>query len=101
MLGHTDNWLNGLPKGLRPVHLQAEFPRIANDLARLWTEHAALDLCFAEKEFSPRNDRRGFSPLIKEELLALHLYSLHNRPSLDGARPPAQLPSLVQRGPAH
>jgi len=80
VLGHTDNWLNALPVGIRPVHLQQDFPRIANELARLWAQTPALDLYFEEKEFSPREDRRGFPPLIKEELLAMHLYSLRNRP---------------------
>lgn len=82
VLGHTWNWLNALPKGVRPVHLPADFPRIANDISRLWPETAALDLYFAEKEFSPRPDRRGFPPLIKEELLAMHVYSLRTRPAL-------------------
>ena len=81
VLGHTDNWLNALPVGIRPVHLQQEFPRIANDLARLWAETPALDHYFEEKEFSPRQDRRGFPPLIKEELLAMHVYSLRTRPA--------------------
>jgi len=80
VLGHTDNWLHALPVGIRPVHLQHEFPRIANDLARLWTQPSALDHYFEEKEFSPREDRRGFPPVIKEELLAMHLYSLRTRP---------------------
>jgi hypothetical protein len=80
VLGHTDNWLNALPVGVRPVHLQQEFPRIANDLARLWAETPALDLYFEEKEFSPREGRVGFPPIIKEELLAMHVYSLRNRP---------------------
>ena len=47
----------------------------------LWAETPALDLYFEEKEFSPRDDRRGFPPLIKEELLAMHVYSLRNRPA--------------------
>ena len=79
VLAHTDNWLNALPIGVRPVHLQQEFPRIANDLARLWTLTSALDLYFEDKEFSPRHDRGGFPPLIKEELLAMHVYSLRTR----------------------
>jgi hypothetical protein len=81
VLGHTANWLNALPRGVRPVHLQHEFPRIANELARLWQKTPALDLYFEEKEFSPREDRSGFSPLIKEELLAMHVYSLRSRPA--------------------
>jgi hypothetical protein len=80
VLGHTQNWLNALPKGVRPVHLPQEFPRITNELARLWAETAALDLYFEEKEFSPREDRGGFPPLVREELLAMHLYSLRHRP---------------------
>lgn len=88
LLAHTWNWLNTLPKGVRPVHLPAEFPRIANDLARLWPETAALDAYFADKEFSPRLDRTGFAPLIKEELLAMHLYSLRTRTQAHDAHPP-------------
>jgi hypothetical protein len=80
VLGLTDNWLNALPVGVRPIHLQQEFPRIVNDLARLWAQTSALDLYFEEKEFSPREDRSGFPPLIKEELLAMHVYSLRTRP---------------------
>ena len=79
VLGHTRNWLNALPKGVRPVHLPAAFPRIVNELCSLWAETAALDHYFEEKEFSARHDRKGFPPLIKEELLAMHVYSLRNR----------------------
>ena len=80
LMANTDNWLNALPKGVRPVQLQTQFPRIANDLCRLWPEISLLDSYFTEKELSPRPDRRGFPPLIKEELLAMHVYSLRNRP---------------------
>ena len=82
LLGATDNWLNALPSGVRPIHLQSEFPRILNEICRLWDSAAALDHYFEEKEFSVRNDRAGFSPLVKEELLALHVYSLRTRASL-------------------
>ncbi len=90
VLAHTWNWLNALPKGVRPVHLPDQFPRITNDLSRLWPETAALEDYFAEKEFSPRPDRKGFPPLIKEELLAMHLYSLRNRRAPSEERPPAR-----------
>jgi hypothetical protein len=90
VLGHTWSWLKALPKAVRPVHLPVIFPRIANELSRLWHETAALDHYFEEKEFSPRADRRGFPPLIKEELLAVHLYSLRTRPNSQGGRPPQQ-----------
>ena len=79
VLGHTQNWLNALPKGVRPVHLPTAFPRIANQLCRLWAETAALDRYFEEKEFGTRDDRKGFPALIKEELLAMHVHSLRSR----------------------
>ena len=79
VLGHTQNWLNALPKGVRPVQLPTAFPRIANQLCRLWAETVALDHYFEEKEFGTRDDRTGFPALIKEELLAMHVYSLRSR----------------------
>jgi hypothetical protein len=94
ILSHTDNWLHTLPKGVRPVHLQSDFPRIANDLARLWTETLALDHYFEDKEFSLREGRSGFPPLIKEELLAMHVHSLRTRPSPYEGRVPQQMSLL-------
>jgi hypothetical protein len=94
VLGHTHNWLNALPQGVRPVHLPVDFPRIANDLARLWPETAALARYFEDKEFSPRHDRRGFPALIKEELLAMHVYALRSRPVPYEQRRPQQMSLL-------
>ena len=54
-----------------PIHLPADFPRIANDLSRLWSQMATLDLYLRDKEFNPREDRKGFTPLISKELLAM------------------------------
>ena len=44
-----------------------------------WLQTPALDRYFEDKEFSPREDRSGFPALIKEELLAIHVYSLRHR----------------------
>lgn len=49
LLTRTWNWINALPKGVRPVHLPAEFPRNANDLSRLWPETAAWMLTLRTK----------------------------------------------------
>ena len=90
LLALTQNWLGTLPKGVRPIHLQDKFPRIANELSRIWLEPAALDHYFEEKEFSPRIDRLGFPPVIKEELLCMHLYSLRNRSTPNKPSSPQQ-----------
>ena len=78
----TKNWLDALPKGVRPRYLLWLFPRIVNEPFRLWDRPVALDLYFAEKESSPRDGRAGSPPLIREELLVLHLYPLRTRGSL-------------------
>ncbi len=87
VLTQTQSWLNGMPQGARPVHLQEDFPRIANEISRLWSVAAALDHYFEDLEFSPRPERTGFPAIIKEELLAIHLFSLRNRTRF--ARDPA------------
>ena len=79
VLDQTWSWLNALPRRVQPVHLTTEFPRIANDMAALWRETAALDRYLEDKEFSPRAGRTGFTPVIKEELLTVHLYSMYSR----------------------
>jgi len=84
VLAQTSDWLDALPTRARPVHLPVKFPRIANDVARLWRDTAELDLYFKDKEFSPREDRTGFPPIIKEELLAMQLHSLRTRHALPG-----------------
>jgi hypothetical protein len=94
LMAHTQNWLNALPRGVRPVHLPAAFPRIANELCSLWSDTLVLDRYFEEKEFSPRPDRAGFPPLIREELLAMHVYSLRSRPTPFEARDPQQVSLL-------
>ena len=87
---HTQNWLSALPKGVRPVHLPAEFPRITNELSRLWLQTAALDTYFEDLEFNPRPDRMGFPAVVKEELLCMHVYSLRNRSKPSEERLPQQ-----------
>jgi hypothetical protein len=99
LLAHAQNWLDALPKGVRPVHLQAEFPRIANELSRLWSESPALDHYFEDKEFSPRPDRKGFPPVIREELLAMHVHSLRTRSTPYEQRLPKQASLLAWRLP--
>jgi len=79
LLAHTQNWLRAMPRGVRPVRLQVEFPRIVNELSRIWSRTGALARYFEALEFSPRTERTGFPPVIKEELLAMHLFSLGNR----------------------
>ena len=64
-------WLEGLPADVRPHHLCARFPRIANRLALCWADPALavklLDDFFADK----RGARLGFPPEARNELAQL------------------------------
>ncbi len=68
------NWLDTLPKGVRPIHLQRMFPRICNGIQRRWKSAPDINAYLAEKEMSARSHRQGFPPLIKEELLAIRVH---------------------------
>ena len=79
LLGSTHQWLSSLPRGVRPMRVQAQFPRIANELFHLWNDPAKLDRFFSDKAFNSRGVREGFPPIVREGLLALHIYSLRTR----------------------
>lgn len=70
----AQNWLQTLPKGVRPIRLQRLFPRICNGLQQLWASPSEINVYLADKEMSDRPDRMGFPPLIKEELLAIRVH---------------------------
>ncbi len=76
----TEEWLEWLPIGVRPLRLPSQFPRIANDIACLWDDPGVLDLYFCDLIVDTRPHRSGFAPIVKEELRALRAYSLSSRP---------------------
>ena len=80
LLSTTGEWLDGLPIGVRPLRLPMQYPRIANDIACLWGDPGVLDLYFADLAHDTRPHRRGFAPIVREELQALRAYSLTSRP---------------------
>lgn len=84
LLADTSKWLRSLPVGARPVALHKKFPRIANELCRLWFDANALADYFDSLLYDRRPGRQGFPALIQEELRALHAYSLCLRESVDG-----------------
>ncbi len=79
LFGVTIDWLASLPAGVRPLQLPIDFTRITNELNRLWDDPVELDRYFSEKEADHRGGRVGFPPLVREELIALHIYSVRRR----------------------
>ena len=67
-------WVAGLPLDLQPRALLQRFPRIANDLARVWQDDTEFQLHLNELLIDRRGGRQGFPPEIHQELLMLREY---------------------------
>ena len=70
----TARWAASLPDEVQPLALLQSLPRIANTLARLWPDDAALKAYLDELLVDRRGGRRGFPPEIHNELLVLREY---------------------------
>jgi hypothetical protein len=67
----TVRWASNFPDGIRPFALLKQFPRIANMLARTWTDQPALESYLESLLTDRRGGRRGFPPEVLNELLTL------------------------------
>jgi hypothetical protein len=74
LLPSTFRWLAMLPKGVRPMTLGQQFPRIANKLAILWEEPAVCRKFLTSFMLDDRGDRDGFPPEVIMELSTLEAY---------------------------
>lgn len=77
----TARWVATLPSEIQPLALLQRFPRIANDLARVWHDDTELQLHLDELLTDRRGGRQGFPPEIHQELLMLREYSNRQRRS--------------------
>jgi hypothetical protein len=82
-------WVQRLAVDLQPHNLCACFPRIANQLARLWHDAGLIDHLLDDLTAPRRPGRRGFPPEVFGELMALkvrndeRLYALEHGDVLD------------------
>jgi hypothetical protein len=72
-------WLDTLPKGIRPLALVTQYPRIANILALEWREPTACRSYFDSLLVDHRGNRQGFPGDVDGDLRRLRHYysSLH------------------------
>ena len=56
-----------------PRRLAEQFPRIAERIARHWTDAVATEAYFAELMIADRTDRHGFPPDVAEEIMVLSM----------------------------
>lgn len=67
----TQAWINQLPPHLQPQAVAAQYPRIANKLARLWPESQSCRPYLEELLLDNRGTRKGFPVRVALELAAL------------------------------
>lgn len=67
----TFRWVESFPDAVRPVALLQRYPRIANLLARTWTDSARLHRHLESLLVDHRRGRQGFPPEVYNELLTL------------------------------
>jgi hypothetical protein len=72
-------WVAGLPSDFQPRALLQRFPRIANDLARVWQDDTELQLQLDDLLTDRRGGRQGFPPEIHQELSMLREYCNRRR----------------------
>jgi len=79
VLKPTFKWAATLPHSVQPLALMRRFPRIANQLAAVWSETPAVRSYLDSLLVDDRGHRQGFPPEVLRELLSLRLYheSLH------------------------
>ena len=70
----TFKWIAALPRDVRPVALLQQFPRIANSLARAWSDPTAFRAYMFELLIDRRGGRKGFPEKVRTELLTLRAY---------------------------
>jgi len=81
----TAKWLASIPTEIQPLALAQKFPRIANNLARLWQDRVALHDYLDDLVVDRRGGRQGFPPEVHSELLVLRDYC---QGRYSGATPP-------------
>jgi hypothetical protein len=83
LLGPTYAWLKTLPYGVRPVELCSRYPRVGNQLANCWSDPTRTERLFNELLIDRRGKRKGFPPLVAQELLRLRRFHDYHRDAED------------------
>jgi len=71
LAGDTIKWLASLPEDVRPTSLPVHYVRIANALARVWSDHRRCLEYLEELLIDERGDRQGFPFDVALEIAGL------------------------------
>lgn len=67
-------WLESLPRRMRPLQLAERHPRLVNQLALCWHDHRLAERVLASLIVDQRGGRQGFAPPVLAELMVLREY---------------------------
>lgn len=82
--GETQSWLMCLPRNVQPRMLVEQFPRLANDIARLWEDATACGKLIDNLLFGTRNGtREGFPYEVAFELSYLKALTVFRTGKID------------------
>ena len=89
LLDATTRWLAHLPDAARPAELAQRYPRIANELCRLWKQPAQWERYMTELLIvrSAGRQRQGFPAQVASELAALAAHHARVYPAAPQAGP--------------
>lgn len=76
LLRNTQEWLDTLPRRVRPHALCRLYPRIANRTAAKWADIEALSTYFGDLLVDRRRGRKGFPLEVLNDLCVLREYHL-------------------------
>ena len=74
LLKPTFRWTATLPRSVQPLALMRRFPRIANQLAAVWSDTPSVRSYLDSLLVDDRGNRQGFPPDVLREMLSLRLY---------------------------
>jgi hypothetical protein len=74
VLKQTFKWAATLPPSVQPLALMRRFPRIANQMAAVWSETRSVRSYLDSLLVDDRGHRQGFPQDVLRELLSLRLY---------------------------
>lgn len=75
----AQDWLETLPRPLRPAQLCVAYPRILNRLALCWNDPVLTEQLLENLLVGRRGKRKGFPPAVADELLRLRRFHDHYR----------------------
>jgi hypothetical protein len=95
----THDWLRQIPRWLHPTQLCRHYPRLANRVARRWSDAPQVARLLSDLMIDRRGNRRGFAPRIRQEIERLYRYNAERMNPPPGGPQPVVAPRTTLSPP--